>query len=70
MGPGRAAVTTLLLGVHWILNALEFFIVAWVILSWIGFFMQRSQFRWKHRRVYETINRALWKHYRTVMTAA
>ncbi len=55
MGPGRAAVTTLLLGVHWILNALEFFVVAWVILSWIGFFMQRSQFRWKHRRVYETI---------------
>jgi len=55
MNPGTAAVITLLRGVWWILNALEFFIIAWVILSWISFFMQRSSFRWKHRRTYDTI---------------
>ena len=55
MNPGTAAVITLVSGVLWILTAIEFFIVGWVILSWVGFFMQRSQFRWKHRRVYDTI---------------
>ncbi|MBI2214574.1 MAG: YggT family protein [Acidobacteria bacterium] len=55
MNPGSAAMITLLLGIHWILNALEFFVVAWVILSWVAFFMQRSSFRWKHRRVFDTV---------------
>ena len=55
MNPGTAAVITLLRGVHWILNVLEFFIVVWVILSWVVFFTQRSKFRWKHRRFYDTL---------------
>jgi uncharacterized protein YggT (Ycf19 family) len=55
MNPGTAAVITLVSGVLWILAALEFFVVAWVIFSWVAFFMQRSSFRWKHRRAYDTI---------------
>jgi uncharacterized protein YggT (Ycf19 family) len=55
MNPGTAAVITLVSGVLWILAALEFFVVAWVIFSWVAFFLQRSSFRWKHRRAYDTI---------------
>lgn len=52
---GKALWNTIILGVLWVLQAVEFFIVVWVILSWIVFFTSRSSFRWKHRRAFDTM---------------
>ena len=35
-----------------ILDALQWVIFVWVILSWILFFLRNSQFRWRHRQFY------------------
>ena len=52
---GKAFVNTLVLGIFWVLRVVEFFVVIWVILSWVVFFMSRSSFRWKHRKTYDTL---------------
>ncbi len=56
MGIGRAGLTTVILGIFWVLRAIEFFIIVWVILSWVVFFTSRSSFRWKHRKIYDTLS--------------
>ena len=38
-----------------ILGILTWVIFAWVILSWILFFMRNSQFRWRHKQFYATL---------------
>ena len=38
-----------------ILSILTWTIFIWVILSWILFFMRNSQFRWRHRGFYGTL---------------
>ena len=38
-----------------ILDVLQWLIFIWVILSWILFFMRNSQFRWRHRQFYGTL---------------
>lgn len=35
-----------------ILNALEWVVIVWVILSWILFFTRQSKFRWRNRGFY------------------
>ena len=35
-----------------ILDALQWVIFVWVVLSWILFFLRNSQFRWRHRGFY------------------
>jgi uncharacterized protein YggT (Ycf19 family) len=35
-----------------ILDALQWVIFVWVVLSWILFFLRNSQFRWRHRQFY------------------
>jgi uncharacterized protein YggT (Ycf19 family) len=52
---GKALVNTIVLGIFWVLRVVEFFIVLWVILTWVVFFMSRSSFRWKHRKIFETL---------------
>jgi uncharacterized protein YggT (Ycf19 family) len=42
-------------GLDLILSILTWTIFVWVILSWILFFMRNSQFRWRHRGFYETL---------------
>jgi uncharacterized protein YggT (Ycf19 family) len=37
---------------YWILDAIQWLVFVWVILSWIIFFMRQSQFRWRHRQLY------------------
>jgi uncharacterized protein YggT (Ycf19 family) len=36
----------------WILEAIQWLVFVWVILSWIIFFLRQSQFRWRHRQFY------------------
>ncbi|HEX7808756.1 MAG TPA: YggT family protein [Thermoanaerobaculia bacterium] len=36
----------------WILDALQWVIFVWVILSWVLFFLRQSKFRWRHRQFY------------------
>ena len=38
-----------------ILSILSWTIFIWVILSWILFFMRNSQFRWRHKQFYGTL---------------
>jgi len=38
-----------------ILDILQWVIFVWVILSWILFFMRQSQFRWRHRTLFGTL---------------
>ena len=38
-----------------ILTILNWTIFVWVVLSWILFFMRNSQFRWRHRGFYGTL---------------
>jgi len=52
---GKAFVNTLVLGIFWVLRVIEFFVVVWVILTWVVFFMSRSSFRWKRRKVFDTL---------------
>lgn len=52
---GTALVRTIVLGIFWVLRVIEFFVVVWVILTWVVFFMARSSFRWKHRKVFDTL---------------
>ena len=52
---GKAFVNTLVLGIFWVLRVIEFFVVFWVILTWVVFFMSRSSFRWKYRKFYDTL---------------
>ena len=52
---GKAFVNTIVLGIFWVLRVIEFFVVVWVILTWVVFFMARSSFRWKHRKIFETL---------------
>ncbi len=52
---GKAFVTTIVLGILWVLRVIEFFVVLWVILTWVVFFMSRSSFRWKHRKFFDTL---------------
>jgi len=35
-----------------VLDVLEYLILAWVILSWILFFLRQSKFRWRNPRAY------------------
>ena len=35
-----------------VLDVLEYLILAWVILSWILFFLRQSKFRWRNPRVF------------------
>lgn len=35
-----------------ILDILQWLVFAWVILSWILFFLRNSKFRWRHRQFY------------------
>src|SRR5215212_8380563 len=41
--------------IDWILVVLQWTIFVWVILSWILFFLRNSQFRWRHRQFYGTL---------------
>ena len=34
------------------LDVVRWIIIVWVILSWILFFVERSSFKWRYRRVY------------------
>ena len=43
---GKALMNTIVLGIFWVLRVVEFFVVLWVILSWVVFFTARSSFRW------------------------
>ncbi len=52
---GKALLNTIVLGVFWVLRVVEFFVVVWVILTWVVFFASRSSFRWKRRKVFETM---------------
>ena len=38
-----------------VLSILTWTIFVWVILSWILFFLRNSQFRWRHRQFYGTL---------------
>ena len=38
-----------------ILDILQWLIFVWVILSWVLFFMRNSQFRWRHKQFYGTL---------------
>lgn len=38
-----------------ILSILQWVVFIWVILSWILFFMRNSQFRWRHKQFYGTL---------------
>src|SRR5829696_2225880 len=42
-------------GLLLILDILTWTIFVWVILSWILFFLRNSQFRWRHRQFYGTL---------------
>jgi YggT family protein len=55
MAVGQALLKTIVLGIFWVLRAIEFFVVVWVILTWVIFFTSRSSFRWKRRRAFETM---------------
>jgi uncharacterized protein YggT (Ycf19 family) len=55
MGVGPALVITIVRAVFWVLDAISFFVLVWVILSWVVFFMSRSSVRWKHRKLYDTL---------------
>ena len=52
---GKALVSTIVLGIFWILRVIEFFVVIWVILTWVIFFTGRSSFRWKRRKAFDTM---------------
>jgi uncharacterized protein YggT (Ycf19 family) len=38
-----------------VLDVLEYLILAWVILSWILFFLRQSKFRWRNPRAYSIL---------------
>lgn len=52
---GKALVNTIVLGIFWVLRVIEFFVVVWVILTWVVFFASRSSFRWKYRKFFDTL---------------
>ena len=52
---GRAFGITFLSGLFWILSAVEWLVLIWVVISWVVFFMSRSQGRWKYRKLYTTL---------------
>jgi len=52
---GNAALKTLFLGVHWVLNVIVWLVTIWVILSWVLFFLSQSSFRWRRRQVYAVL---------------
>ena len=41
----------------WILAILQWILFAWVILSWILYFAHNSQLRWRHRRLYQNLEK-------------
>ena len=49
---GNAFTFSLVRTIDILLGVLEFLLFAWVILSWILFFLRESKFRWRHRQFY------------------
>jgi uncharacterized protein YggT (Ycf19 family) len=37
------------------LEVLEYLILAWVVVSWILFFLRQSKFRWRNPRLYQLL---------------
>lgn len=72
-----AAGKAVFVGVLYVLSAIEFFVVFWVILSWVVFFASRSSFRWKYRKFFdvlivingflESITRPILKPFRKIL---
>lgn len=56
MNIGGAFFTTLLLGIDWILAAIEMLVLVWVILSWIVLIASHTSFAWRHRSAYNVLN--------------
>jgi YggT family protein len=53
---GRAALQTLFLALNWIIEAIWWFILVWVVISWILFFVSQTSFRMRHRAFYNILS--------------
>jgi uncharacterized protein YggT (Ycf19 family) len=59
MQPGSALLRTLIFGLFWIFDAIQFFVFAWVVVSLLYFVAVQTSFPWRHRsafRILESLN--------------